>query len=79
MAIFPFVDFLLFIFLLPILSSVSLFTEVKHQNFKMKIKQLEAELMDLREEFECSIKMLKDGKAHSDMLEVVIQRERTQV
>lgn len=48
-------------------------------NYLVKIKQLEAELVNLWGEFERAIKMLEDGKAHFDMLEAVIRKEQTQI
>lgn len=55
-----------------------MFTEAEQQNFRVKIKQLETKLVDLRGKFTCTTKMLEDRKAHSNMLEVAIRRERTQ-
>lgn len=56
-----------------------MFPEAEQRNYRVKMKKLEAEVMDLKREFEHLAKMLEGGKAHANMLESCLKKRRDQV
>ena len=56
-----------------------MFTKAEQHNYRVKIKNMKAEVTNLKGEFEPLDKMLKDGKAHANMLESYLKKRRAQV